>query len=387
MHQIVSLLKRGVDVQIFALNKAEEEISEDFKKYGIDKRTHYINIPNNKIYRFLKALKIFLQDLPIAPFKIIKSLNFISYKKIAFSLIPLYVMDYFLRFNQKFDIIHCHFGQRGIYGSCLKDAGIEGKLVTSFYGGDLSAFIRSEGPEVYKNLFKLGDLFLPLSKNFRDELIKLGCPEEKIKILPIGIDTSKLNFIKRPEDSITTIICIARFVEKKGHKYLIKAISQVIKKNENVRCILVGDGPLMDEIKKISSDLRIDKFVEFTGSVNPDKLPEFYGKSDIFVLASVKSSKGDMEGTPVVLIEAQAAGLPVVSTYHSGIPEIVKDNITGYLVNEKDIKGLADKISYLISNPSKRTEMGKEGRKNILKNYDRNALSKKLLRFYEGIIE
>ena len=179
---------------------------------------------------------------------------------------------------------------------------------------------------------------------------------------------------------------IARFVEKKGHKYALEAFSKVLKFNPKTKLILVGDGPLLEEIKSLSREMNIQNNIEFLGKVPTSQLPELYRSADIYLLPSVTSSDGDTEGTPVSLLEAQSTGIPVVSTLHSGIPEAVVDGKSGFLAKEKDSQELADKLILLLKNPRLREKMGKEGHKFVQENYDKKTQAEKLLYLYRAII-
>jgi colanic acid/amylovoran biosynthesis glycosyltransferase len=108
--------------------------------------------------------------------------------------------------------------------------------------------------------------------------------------------------------------------------------------------------------------------------------------ADIFILPSYTSERGDKEGTPMVLMEAQAMGLPVVSTFHAGIPEVVIDGEAGFLIKEKDVDALADRLEYLLAHPELRIEMGKKGRAHIEKNYDVKQEAKELVKLYAEAI-
>ena len=387
LNQATGLLDRGVDLKIFSLLRPREEVmSDEIRKYNLMDRIYYLNVPRNKLVRGLKAGWIIIKNLFRHPIKIWKPLNFFRYGNPALTLNPLFFSDYFLGLKENFDILHCHFGQRGIYGAALKDIGVKGKLVTSFYGGDLSYFVETTSSRVYAPLFEKGDLFLPLSENFKKRLIDMGCDEKKIAVHRVGTDLSKFGLVqKKKEKSGITLLTIARFVEKKGHKYLLEALPLVLEKCENVKVLLIGDGPLKKDLETLVKNLKLEKYVAFAGSISADELPRAYSKGDIYVLPSITSANGDTEGTPVSIIEAQACGLPAVSTQHSGIPEIIVNNETGFLVPEKDTKALAEKIIYLIKHPALRKKMGKKGNKFILENYDKEKQSKKLLEIYQKI--
>ncbi len=386
LNQVTGLLDMGYDVEIFAqFNPNESKIHSDVEKYRLMERVHYFNPPYSKIKRTLKAICLIAANFYKGPAKILKSLNIFKYGKEALSLNSLYRIIPFL--DKNFDIIHCHFGFSGITGAYLKDIKVSGKIITTFYGYDLSSAITDNKSIIYKNLIRKGDLFLPICDYFKRKLINLECGEEKIIIHQVGIDFQKFKFLERKlqPEGVIKILTIARLVEKKGHIYAIKAIKKVIEKHKNIQYFIVGNGPLKEKLEAQVSEAGIKQYVDFAESVNQDECMSLYQEAHIFVLPSVTSDNGDQEGTPVVLMEAQATGLPVISTYHSGIPEIVIDGKSGFLVPEKDVNALTEKLDYLIEHPEIRDEMGKAGRKYIEEKFDIKNLNQKLVKIYESL--
>jgi len=387
LNQITGLIDLGHQVKIFALYNKSKKIHRDVYIYNLLDNHLFYKIPNNRFCRIIRAFFLFFMYFYKSPFKIMSSLNFFKYGKNSLSLILFYLVGAFLK--ERFDIVHCHFGPMGIYGAYLKDLGLKGKLVTSFYGYDLSQFIQKHGDSVYNVLFEEGDLFLQLSNNFKDKLIKLGCNKEKIIVHRIGMDMKKFNYNTKNAgvDKKIKLLTIGRLADKKGYKYIIKAIAKVIKKYSNIEYIIAGDGPLRAELETLVDNLGLGKHVIFMGLIKDDEAVKLYEKSHIFILPSITAADGDMEGTPVVLMEAQACGLPVISTYHSGIPEVVEDGKSGFLVQEKDICAIAEKITYLIEHPDIWIEMGKAGREHINKYYNIKVLNKSLVKIYENCLK
>ncbi len=280
-------------------------------------------------------------------FALIKSLHF-KYGKEAGSLRLFYLVFSFL--GKKFDLIHCHYGFNGTLGVYLKELGFGNKVVTTFYGYDLSQFIAQYGNEVYKDLFLKGDLFLAISEFFKEKIIRLGCPKDKIAIHRLGTDLELFQYCPRGKDirEPAKLLTVGRLAEKKGHEYAIKAVAGLIKKGRRINYIIAGDGPLKEALSSLVSQEGISKYVAFIGPCTRDKIIGLYNEADIFILPSVTSTAGDTEGVPVVLMEAQASGCPVISTFHSGIPEVVIDGESGFLVPERDIETLSEKLEYLL---------------------------------------
>ena len=188
LNQITGLIDRGCEVDIFA--KGAEDIEKkhpDVQKYNLVDRTFYIEdinkiIPDNKFERGLKGLCLIAENLTKRPKAILKSLNLTKLGMHALTLRPLYRVARYLS-RGPYDIIHCHFGYIGHIGLYLKDIGaLDGKVVTTFYGFDISAYVKKYGVHAYASMFKRGDLFISICENMKDRLIDLGCNSEKIMI-------------------------------------------------------------------------------------------------------------------------------------------------------------------------------------------------------------
>ena len=178
----------------------------------------------------------------------------------------------------------------------------------------------------------------------------------------VGVDKSKLGIVRcgvsfSPpvllsdginEEQIYRIGSLGRMVEKKGFDVLINAVALVFRKGFSVELTIAGDGPLANDLAKLVEDLGISHIVRFTGSLTHDNVSKWMRSLNIFVLACKVDSLGDMDGIPVVLMEAMSQNIPVISTKLSGIPELVKDGETGILVEPNDAHALARGILRLI---------------------------------------
>ncbi len=387
LNQITGLLDMGHDVEIFAdFNSSEKKVHPDIGKYNLMERVHYFDMPQNKIIRILKAICLIIINFHKSPIKISKSLNIFKYGKIALSLRLLYALIAFL--DKKFDTIHCHFGPNGILGVYLKEMGIPGKYVTSFHGYDVNSYPKIEGENVYNDLFRSGDLFTANTNFTRQQAVKFGCDENKIVILPEGLRIERFKFstIKiQPREPIK-ILTVGRLVEKKGHEYAIKAIPKVVKKHKNIKYMIAGDGTKRDTLESLVSELGIKDYVKFLGAVEEKEVLGLYQQAHIFVLPSITARNEDREGQALVLQEAQATGLPVISTLHNGIPEGVVNGKSGFLVPERDVDALAEKLEYLIEHPEIWSEMGRCGRDFVKEKYDVKKLNQQLVEIYQNLI-
>ena len=392
LNQITGLIDRGHEVDIFARNGGgASKVHEDVRKYNLLDRTCYHRkiIPKNKFFRLMKGVNYVVKYIPERAIPVLKSLNIFKYGRKAASFNLLFQIIPFLD-KGPYDIIHCHFGPCGNLGVLLKEVGaIRGKVITAFHGYDLSSYIEKNGNRIYEKLFEKGDLFLPISRRWKGELIKLGCRKEKILVHRMGIDVGRFGFLQRKvrKDGKISILTVARLVEKKGVQYGIQAVAKVLKHYPDVEYRIAGDGPLRRDLIDLINKLNINKNVKLLGWKQQDYISELMSHADILLAPSVTSKDGDQEGIPVVLMEASARGLPVISTYHSGIPELVIDRKSGLLVQERNVNALAEKLEYLITHQEMQEEMGREGRKYVEENYDINKLNARLVKIYQELMK
>ena len=383
LNQITGLIDLGVDVRILAgFRTSQNVLHKDIKKYELLDRAIFYDKSDTNYSRISTALKVIFRNFRKNYRHIINPLK-------CMSLHDLFLVDFFLNNKEKYDLVHAHFGQTGILGARLKEWGLyKGKLITSFYGYDTSGFLSRSNHNIYNRLFKFGDLFISLSKHMNHQLLKLGCPCEKIVTHHIGVNPLLFENRKNAVSKTIKLLSVARLVEKKGIYYAIKAFKKAINvlDETKVEYNIVGDGYLKSEYQNLIEKEGIEDKVQILGWKTQDEIRSTVHNSNIFILPSTTTREGDMEGTPVSIMEAMSCGKPVISTYHSGIPELINDSISGYLVPEKDIETLADRMIDLISKPESWNQMGMEGRKHIEKYYNINKLNIELLNIYRSII-
>ena len=287
-----------------------------------------------------------------------------------------------------FDVVHGHFGPNGIRAADLREIGAirSRALVTSFYGHDVSEFVRGRNP--YLRLFREGDLFLPLSETMRGRLIALGCPEDRMQVHRLGVAPGSFPASAlRGGAGPVRIVSIARLVEKKGIEYGIRAVARVAEATAGgVRYTIVGDGRLRPGLEESIRSLGLQDVVVLAGWRDRAAVRQYLAEADILLAPSVTSATGDEEGTPTAILEAMASGLPVVSTFHAGIPELVADGVSGMLVRERDIEGTAKALVRLADDAGLRRSMGAAGLAFVSERHDLDRLNNRLIEIYGSFV-
>ena len=276
------------------------------------------------------------------------------------------------------DAFHVHYGSLFRRFEPLFRAW-DGFVLVSFHGHDASRFVRVNGPHCYDYLFERANVITTPSDAMKAVLVGLGCPADKIRIHRYGVDLRQF----RPEtrqpsaDGIVRLLSVGRLVEKKGFEFSLRALAE-LPDLTHVRQQIIGEGPLQERLASLVRELGLEPYVEFLGAKNKDGVIAAMRQADALVLTSVTAADGDQEGLPVTLIEAQAMGLPVISTIHAGIPELVRDGETGFLVREKDIPGTAAAIQRLIDDADLRRRFSAAAPETALASFDIQTLNDQL---------
>jgi glycosyltransferase involved in cell wall biosynthesis len=244
-------------------------------------------------------------------------------------------------------------------------------LIVHFHGFDASyKETLSKYKAAYKKVFEYASAIICVSDPMKKKLLALGCPEKKLHKVRYCPDSKFFNI--KPNYSNKNLLSISRFVDKKAPYYLILAFKKVLEKHPNSKLVIAGEGPLLEVTQNLASFYGINAKVNLLGKSSRDTIIEHMQNSCAYIQHSITSISGDQEGSPVSIIEALAAGLPVISTRHAGIPEIVKCKKTGYLVDEHDVTGMADKIISLLENAHKIQTLGKNAKEMASANFSSN---------------
>lgn len=280
-----------------------------------------------------------------------------------------------------YDVVHCHYGDIG-----LADGGAaaywSAPLIVSFYGYDCSSYVAARGRDVFLPLFAAADRVLVLGESMRARLLALGAPPDRIGIQPLGVDTDRIRPSATPPEA-GRVVTVARLVPKKGIDLALRSVTRVAAEGIDIRYEILGDGPLRGSLEALAATLGIDDRVRFRGLCSQAEVAEALARAAVFLLPSRTAPDGDEEGTPTVLLEAASAGVPVVSTRHAGIPDIVAHGETGVLVPEGDDAGLAEAVAGLLAGSARREAMARAARDRAVREHDVKALDQRLERHYE----
>jgi len=302
--------------------------------------------------------------------------------------------------NNNVVLLHSHFGPQG-----YKNLSLVYKLklphITTFYGYDVGMLpnLYPNWRDRYKRLFDECNLFLAEGNRLKKSLMSLGCPEEKIIVQHLGVDLNRIPYMPRKidEDGSINILASATFIEKKGLPYALEAFASVRKKYPNIVFTLIGGVPnrkdkryLREEMKifEVIKKYKLEDSVNMLGYLPYDDYIKEALKAHIFIHPSITASDGDTEGgAPVSIIEMSASGMPILSTFHCDISEVVIDGVTGYLVPERGVEALTDKLDYLVSHPGVWQDFGYLGRQHISNEFNLKHQIDKLESIYTDIIQ
>lgn len=273
--------------------------------------------------------------------------------------------------KNKIDVVLAEYGLTGaaITPICKK---LKIPLLVFFHGYDAySKPILEQYSEKYNRMFNYARTIFVVSKDMYRRLREFGCPEDKLVLNVYG--PNEIFFKVHSEQTKKNIVAVGRFVDKKAPYFTILAFRRVLEQHPDAHLFLAGEGALLNTCQNIVKYFNLSHNIHFIGIISPDQFRNYLSNSSVFVQHSITAANGDSEGTPVAILEAQAAGIPVVSTKHAGISDVVLEGKTGYLVEEGDADGMAEMISRLLSDLPRAKEMGDEAKSHIQKNFTLKA--------------
>ncbi|NLH15552.1 MAG: colanic acid biosynthesis glycosyltransferase WcaL [Phycisphaerae bacterium] len=384
LNQITGLIDRGHSIDIFAYPKVDkgQPVHEDVLKYRLDRYfSPHPAIPSNKWLCRFQTGWVTLLRLIRRPWVTIRTLRHFLNRPEGFLYFEYRVALSLIR--RSYDVVYCHYGPNGNLAAFLKGVDPRSRLVAVFHGYDYQMAV-GESRDMYRDLFQTADLLMANSPSTREKVINLGADPDSIRIHPMGIDPNRFPLRSRPPKSAPDplrILTVARYVPKKGLDYGIRAFRKIKDRfpNRDISYDIIGFGPEQDALQRLINELNLTQSVSLLGPRSNEQVIQRMMESDLFVLPSI------LEPLGVVLLEAQAAGLPIVATETDGIPFAVVPGRSALLVPPADADALADKICWLIDNPRVWPDMGAAGRAHIQAHFDIRRLNDALVTVFEDL--
>ncbi len=347
LNQITGLIDRGLDVEIWAaVDLKEKQVHRDVDRYKLTAKTRYIVYPKN-----VKDEKDWLKQF--------ENLNHIDY----LNDISSFHVHFGPSFNRLWPLFHAYPGKY---------------VLVSFHGYDASKYFREHGDNCYEYLFKRANHITTPSNYMKSKLTSRGADPNKVIVHHYGKDLSVFKPVKKRKDGRKVrFLSIARLVPKKGLEYAIRAFAALNDKADT-EYVIIGEGPLLPEFKKLIHDLGMQERIRIEPFRDSDEIIEALGETDVYVLTSVTAGDGDQEGIPVSLIEAHAMGIPIISSIHAGIPELVAHKKSGLLSDERNVDQISKHMEMLISDKKRRNAFSREARKIAEDEFDLEKLNNNL---------
>jgi glycosyltransferase involved in cell wall biosynthesis len=214
--------------------------------------------------------------------------------------------------------------------------------------------------------------------------MQIGAPKEKLQVHRLGVDLSKFDRAEEERD-VPRITMVGRFTEKKGFSYALRACARVLSAGYDGEVVLLGDGELEPKLRQIVRDGGIEDRVDFRGAVPHDEVAHVLARSDVMLCPSVVTRTHDRDSGLVVAKEASACAVPTIGTYHGGIPSIIDDGETGFLVPERNVDALADALQTLLADTDLRRRFGQAARRKMEREFSMQDQVRSLEGYYDRI--
>ena len=273
-------------------------------------------------------------------------------------------------------------------GAAIMDAchRVNMPLIVHFHGHDAynSKTLATYGSK-YPALFRTARHIVAVSEHMRQRLITLGAPEEKMTVIPCGVDTEQFSPTD-PAKAGPIFVAVSRLVSIKAPQLTLLAFSKVVAECPEARLTVVGDGPLLDCLEQLRTALHLEDSVTLAGVLEHSRVRDLLANARAFVQHSMRTANVEAEGSPLTLAEAGAVGLPVVTSRCGGTQELVKHGETGYLVDQGDVEAMARYMLRLAREPALAAQLGAAGRRHVEARYSQTKNIAKLWRVIENAL-
>jgi len=378
LNEILNLVNHGHDVTVFSVNKSYEKIVNEGVKKLLDKTFyfHQYTVKKDrsvlfflfKVVRRISKRKSLLRKLFLEIFfsKDLGGLDVDKYfRYFDLEIIALNKISKKLK-NEKYEIIHAAFGNRPATSAMLisRKTGIPFTFEVHAY--DL--FV--DFPFAKEKLSEAKKVFTISHYNKKYIVETYNCDPKKIQVVRVPINDSHCDKVYGADRDNNTVLSVCRLHPIKGLFDAIEAFKKLSEINKNAKYIILGDGPLREALEKHVKDLSLSGKVMFVGDVSNEVALKHIAECTVFLLPSVIAADGDRDGIPTSLIEAMYLKTPVISTCVSGIPELITDKESGFLVNSGDVENISSRLIELFDNTSLRQTIGENARAKVLKDFN-----------------
>ena len=282
-------------------------------------------------------------------------------------------------------VLHIYFGHIGVHLlPMLSKCPVP--VIVSFHGADAQVDLdRPKYAAATRRMLSLARLTLVRSESIAGRLRDMGCPAEKIRIHRTGIPLNQITYRQRstPPDGVWKCLQACRLIENKGLETTLRAVTEFHRKYPSATLTIAGEGPMLGRIHALAAELGISAQLKTPGFLTQEALGAVLAESHLFLHPSELGRDGDQEGVPNSMLEAMAAGIPPVATFHGGIPEAVENGVSGLLVAERDSAALAQAMLALASEPTRYTSMSAAARTRVATRFDITATVRALEGFYD----
>jgi len=296
----------------------------------------------------------------------------------------------FARRLLRFDAVIAHFGMNGVRVARTghRTPGFP-PLITLFHGFDVGMAAHDGTLGQYRPLFSHPGLLLSVNRPFRNTLIDAGAPPERTRVHHLGIRPETIRFRRRDWSCPFRFLSVGRLTEKKGTEIALRALAKIHDDpcGPDWRFDIIGDGELREDLQALSQKLGLADRVQFHGAQPHHAVRTAMAEADGFLLPSRTAATGDKEGIPIVLMEAMAAGLLVVSTRHSGIPELVRDGENGILADEGDVDDLVRALRQVFANRTTLNLLTDAARRTVETQFSADRQSRELVEWIEELVQ
>jgi len=369
LYEMIEHESQGIAIELYPLLRERQPVSHP----EVDKFIHRAHFLPFISWPIVRANFHYLMRRPRAYFRMVAEVLGGTFGSANFFFGALGILPKSVRFAYEMERagvthVHAHFATHPAVAALIVHRLTGTPYSFTAHGSDLHVERR-----MLEQKIQAADFVVTISSYNKNLMIEeCNSPvRDKIHVIHCGVDPDFFSPRKKETGNWPLqILCVASFEDVKGHTYLVSACQLLRQRGIDFECHFVGDGPVRVKVEAQIREAALTDRIIVHGPLPRTEIIKMLETSDIFTLPSVPTAGGKREGIPVVLMEAMACGLPVVSSQLSGIPELVDDEVSGILVPPCDVEGLANALQRLGADAALRQQMGRAGREKVLREFN-----------------